>query len=231
MRKGYLFIFLVITFLCSGCSVKYELDIDRNLNFQENVNLNATSDTDIIQFKNFKLYIPLDINADDYAVYENRLDGVSYYQTSKNDNNIKFRGKFSYDSFSNSTIVNNAFDYISLTKVNDLFVVSSSTGFKLFDSYSNLDDVTIIIKSKAKLIETNADLVEKHKYTWYINKENANLKRIYLKFDRIVDDRTIFEKIQEGEFLNIFTLTLGVFLIGGIIFLILKKKGDRKNKI
>ena len=210
---------------------QYELDIDDELELKENITLTATDDNDNQYFRDFKYYIPLSVNSDDYSVYLKKYDSVSYYNMVRSEDKYVFKNKFDVDGYIDSTIVNNAFEYISITDVNDLTVFSTSSGFLLFDSYNNLEDVTIVIKSKLKLVETNADYVEKHKYTWNINKENAYDKYLYLKVDRGYDDRTLWEKIKDGEYINNFTIFLSIFLGIGIIIFLFKKKGDRRNKV
>ena len=116
------------------------------------------------------------------------------------------------------------------TKKNEL-LLSTSRQFLCFDKYDNLDDVTVTIRSKFKLKDTNADIVEKHKYTWNITKDNANDKFIYLLLDVHDRDLTLLEKIQEGEYTNIFTISLVLLLFGFLIYFSLKVKGKRRNRV
>ena len=56
-------------------------------------------------------------------------------------------------------------------------------------------------------------------------------KNIYLTFDTTVDDRSFLEKLQEGEYTNIFTVSIVLSVIAGIVYLFLKRKSDMRDKI
>ena len=78
---------------------------------------------------------------------------------------------------------------------------------------------------------TNADSVNGHVYIWNINRSNYHDKYIYLLLDTSKRDLTLWERILEGEFTNLFTISLLLLVIGGFIYFILKMKGDYKNRI
>ena len=235
MNNKYLLIIIVIAFLCSGCSVDYNIDIDKKLDFVEDINLNSTSDEDTQKIKEFNSFVPINVEADDSAVFEKKYDDIEYYDIRKSNENNKliFNYVSNIDKFNNDMFARSCYQYITLMKKNEDkdLLLSTSRKFLCFDKYENLDDVTVTITSKYKLKETNADVVENHKYTWYINKDNADNKFVYLLLDITDRDLTLWERILEGEYVNIFTISLLLLVIGLVIYFILKKKGDRKNKI
>ena len=224
--KTIIICFVCILFCCS-CDATYTVNFDERFNANEKVIINGTDD----ELKNSFTNVPINKDVNDYGAIKNKLDGVKYYDFIKKIDNIEFNYQFKKDDYFNNTIINNAFEYVTITDYNDYVLLSSSTGFLLYSYYPNLNNVSVVITSKEKLIETNADVVEKHKYTWNINKENASNKYIYLKLNNVGDDRTLWEKVMDGEFTNVFTVSLLIAFIAGIIFLILKRKGDRRNRI
>lgn len=234
MNKKFLLI-IVIAFLCSGCSVDYNIDIDKQLDFIENINLKSTSDDDIQQIKEFNSFVPINVESDDPSVFEKKFDDIEYYniKKSKENDRLSFDYVSNMDKFNSDMFVRSCYQYLTLMKKNDDkdLLLSTSRKFLCFDNYDNLDDVTITITSKYMLKETNADVQEKHKYVWYINKDNYDDKYIYLLLDLEHRDLTLKERILEGEFINMFTIALFLFVIGIVIYFILKKKGDIKNKV
>ena len=83
----------------------------------------------------------------------------------------------------------------------DLILIPTSKGYNNtpYDEYLLLDDVTVNIHYSGKLVSTNADKKADGVYTWYINKDNYNNKKIYLES----------EVNKENNILDI---------VGGIVF-------------
>ena len=236
--KRIWFVFLVI--LLTGCSVNYEVDIDRDVILKENIHFNANNDTDIEKIKEFNYYVPIDYTNNDSSIYEKKAKDIKYYSIFKNRDNssLVFKyNKYNVDNFNYNMFGKTCYKYVTLMKNVDKkakkkeLILSTSRQFLCFDNYENLDDVNITITSKYKLKETNADIQERHKYTWNITKENANGKFIYLVLDLNTRELTLWERIQEGEYVNMFTISLVLLLISSVIWFLLKKKGDIKNKI
>ena len=223
-------------FLCSGCHAEYKLDIDRSLVMKEEVSL-VGNDTDKARFDEFNYYLPVSFDADDFGAYEKKLAGVNYYSVHRGDNLLNFKYDHNIDSINLDMFARSCYEYVTVMKneskkekKKDL-ILSTSSKFLCFDRYDTLEDVKVVITSKYKLKDTNADEVEKHKYTWYINKDNYNDKYLYLLVDLNKRDLTFWERVLEGEYFNIFTLFLGILLVGLLIGYLFKKIGDRKNKI
>ena len=229
MKK--IFLLIIILFCCSGCTASYTVNLDKGFKFVEDIDIVAVGENDSDKFKDFKMFIPIDGDCDDYSVYMEKVKGISYYNYSKVNDKFVFHNSFKKDEYLNSTIVRSAFDYVFLTEVKKDVVLSSSIGFKLFDQYDNLDEVKIVVNSKFKLKETNADEVSKHKYVWNINRDNASSKYIYLKLNFKDDDRTFLEKLFDGEYINLFTVFVFLCLVGCLIYLFIIKKGDRRNRL
>lgn len=230
MKLKYIVILLSVLLL-SGCSIEYQIDLDKKLNVKENIKLLPTTSEDIEKFKEFNLFVPINKEVDDYSAFTEKIKDIEYYKSKISNKQIEFEYEFDKDTYINSSFVNNAYEFISITPVNNALVLSTSKEFLLFDNYDNLEEVKITINSKYKLIKSNADEERKHSYTWIINKENAYGKNIYLKLDTSIEDLTILEKIENGDYLNIFTISLLLFIIGFIIYIILKRKGEKRDQI
>lgn len=230
MRFKLLIMLIMILFL-TGCKVEYQINLDENLNIEENIKLISANEQDNKIFKEFDLVIPTNKEIDDYVAYKKKLENLNYYNQTQSNELIEFNYKFNNEEYVNSIFVNSAYEFISVIKIKNEIVLSTSKEFLLFDLYDNLDEIKVTIKSKYKMIKSNADKEERRNYTWIITKENAYGKNIYLKLDTTKEDLTLLEKIKEGEYTNVFTISLALFLIGIIGYFIIKRKGDIRNEI
>ena len=241
--KRNIFLWIILISL-TGCSVEYKLDIDDEIREVVEIN-NINSESSL--FKNFNGLLPIDYQADDFSVFQERIDGVEYYDvetSTKNNDKMIFSHNFQIKNkdnniikYDDSMIVKTCFKYVTAMNntdeendINEL-ILSTSHGFLCYNNYEELEDVTIIINSKYKLIETNADTIDGHKYIWNIDKNNASDKYIYLSLNMKEKDLTFWEKILEGEYTNIFTISILLSIIALLIYLFLKKKSQSRDKI
>ena len=228
-------ILTIITLLLTGCKVEYNLTLNDKLLLEENITVIPTTDSDYDELKDFKLNIPISKDIDDYSFYQEKDKEIKYYKKNKTNNSINFSYKYkdkNYSDYIESTLSNLAYEYISISKINDEeLTLSSSKEFKLFKEYDTLDEVKITIETNYKVLSNNADEVNKHRYTWYLTKENAYGKGIYMKVNPSKEDLTFIEKLLRGDYFNIFTITLFIALIGFTIYLFLKKKSNSIDKI
>ena len=196
-RSNFLFVFLILIF-CSGCSAEYNLNIDKNDNFQEVIELTAEDGNDIEKIKSYQTYLPIDKNADDAGVFENKVDGVSYYEYKKSISGDKLSFNYShrFDTFQQDYITNNSYEYVTLTKDKDKLILSTSRNNKAFERYDNLNSVTINITSRYKLVDTNADTHSNYKYTWVIDRTNYYNKYLYLSLDTSNRKKTVSEEVN-----------------------------------
>ena len=78
MKNGKFLFLLLILMICSGCSVEYNLNIDKDDKIKEIITLSAEDGNDIEQIEKYQTYLPIDKDADDAGVFEKKIDGVSY---------------------------------------------------------------------------------------------------------------------------------------------------------
>jgi len=232
-------LFLVIVLCCTGCHVDYNLDIDNQLNLDESIVLQADTSSDEEKIQGYDEYLPVDYKADESAVFQKKFPNIEYYsiKKSKDNSSMSFQYKYNISQFNEGMFVKNCFKYITVMKKKKgkgrygALLLSTSNRLLCMDNYDNLDLVTVNISSKYKLIESNADEVSHHKYTWYYDRGNYTNKHIYLLLDIKKKDLTIWEKFLEGEYFNTFTITLFIFMVVGIVIFILRRRGIERNKV
>ena len=228
-------IFCVCIFLlvfCSGCSVEYNLDIDRNLDLNENINISATTFDDSEQINNYDKYLPIDYTADEPKVFEKKYDSIEYYDINKSNDNIKFSYNYDVDKFNNNIFARNCYQYVTVMNTineeeerNEL-ILSTSKKFLCFDYYDNLEDVTIKIKTKRKVYSNNADRVEGKTYIWNINKNNKEDSAI-----NIIMDSSPKSSLSFLEKNLLWIIMAGILFICGVIYFVIKRRSDGVNKI
>lgn len=230
MKKIYI---VILVFILSGCSVRYEIDIDRSVHLNEKIKVQALNEEEVEKIKNYSGKLPISIEIDDSMAFKKKLSGIDYYSIKKNSKNtdISFNYNYNVDKFNEDVFARTCYEYVTAMSSEDNLVLSTSNKFLCFEKFENLDEVIVTVTSKYKLRETNADVVEKHKYQWMITRENANNKYLYLSLDTTERDLTFWERLIEGEYTNMFTISLLLFIVGMFIYWFLKKKGEKRDKI
>ena len=95
--------------------------------------------------------------------------------------------------------------------------------------YYFADNVNIEIKTNHVVIENNADQVVDNTYIWNINNENADSKKIYIKFGE-VNERNFFEKILDFIKENkTMVIIVGIVVLGGTVTVIYIVIVSKKN--
>lgn len=233
MKKSKILLSIIVLVFCSGCTVNYDLNINRINDISENVMLSATDGNDIAEFADFNSYIPIDKNADDSGVFDSKVDGVEYYTQKINSSSDKLLFSYNhtnFNTFSNDYITNNAYKYVTITRNDDSLILSTSKLNLAFDRYDNLDEVVVTITSRYKLIETNADSSEKYKYTWTIDRSNYDDKYLYLSLDTSERKNTLTEDIEEMNLFAYLPLIIIIVVIVVAVWLFIKRS-EKKNQV
>ena len=218
-------IFLIfILLILSGCSAEYNIKINNNF-ISENLEIN---NVDINNFKNFNL--PIDNEIDDVDFYSPKEEGIDYYNIETTDNTANIYYDFNNEDFDFSMLFKSCYEDTTFSKDDYELLITTSNEFLCFNEYEELENLTIKINSNYKLINTNADKIDKHNYYWYINKNNKDNKKIVLRLNTRKLSLSIIEKLMESSyFVPLFLI--GITLIIIFIIYMLKKIGEGRNKI
>ncbi len=233
--KKKIFILVGIITL-SGCTATYNLDISYN-NFSETLNIYSNS------IDNSNYFIPAfynSINEEEYDVDVNqKLDGIEYYNINFTTNESNLSYNFTNNNFSKSNIANSFFSSFIFKKYDfdedgkeDYYILSTTKDFSGFDLYPVLTEVTIKIKNNYEVISSNADeIVDDNIYIWHLTPNNIKSINMVYNPEVVVDNRNFIQKISTGDYFNIFTFSLLLFIIGFIVYKIIKRKGEKRNQI
>jgi len=235
MKVKYLFVYFIILLSVSGCSAEYNLDVDTELNFNESITIYSSTGNEYDQVNNYNTFLPINYDADEPKVFEQKVDGVDYYNINKDSDGsfIKFDYKHSLKSIINDRFSLSCYKYVNIMNIynedhkrNEL-VISTSDKFLCFDYYENLDDVTVKIHTKRDVYSNNADVVDKDTYIWNINKTNKNDKSIIMN----ISSEAVDKKMSFFERNLFFIIVILLVVLGICLYFYFKKKSDRIDSI
>lgn len=227
-KKVLLFFILVGSLFITGCTVDYNLDFtDSELNESININLDSSENNQSnIESMNYS------------AQYESNalsINGNSKkYSFNGKQTNNGYIGSFSYkyniEDFNSARLIRECYDSFNFVKTEKGYQLVTSGIFRCgVYSYMKVDKYTITITSNHKVIESNADKVEKNKYIWVINPNGqVNINK---PIKIIFSNETMIEEIS-NELLNnsklITYIVVGIIgcaiMIVSIIYIIKTKK-------
>lgn len=235
---------LLLTFLLSGCTTQYELEIHENLNITETM-------TELMNKDEYK-----------YDSEEDAIYGVNNLITSYDPNRLYntdfiskedtygFKTTREYNSlvdyYNGTLLVKQLYDSVGVTNDNGIVSIKSIGDLKLNnilyigepDEDGEYPADTIIptdtyfkVKLPFKVIRNNADRVDKQNniYYWDITTDTTKDKTVEIEFDtnkKFVSLTTIISKLDYT-----FVLIIVIILIGLFIYSNVKKKNKRNNEI
>lgn len=235
--KQKIILILTLLFLLSGCEAKYELAIDNDLNFNEQLTINnyaketwnnSSPSYQKLISDNYNYPIPVNVNIPGYLDNNTKIKGYDYYdKTLINESNnygVHYNYTFSQSSYPNSMLANYGFRKISIVTHNDKLYINASNPNDIFTGYPLFEQLTIVINSNYLVEKNNADKVSNNLYYWYFTKDNYQDKKI----EYIAD---YSQRIKESEVTTQNTIYLliffGIILIGGIFIFIKVKKSNQ----
>lgn len=220
MTRKKLLLLIIMLLSLTGCTFEYNVEISTNSIKEDNIVYIDNSNKNNIKEKVEEL-------VNNYTGPTNSLGMYEQAIVEKNNNfGMSYKKEYSdIEDYNNSLSFSLCYDNYKLIKEKDKIIISTSERFNCFNKYKELDDVTINIKSKLDVLSSNADTVDDNTYTWYINKGNANNKNINIVF------KPNTENNKQGKTISAFVLVLSSFIIFGIIVLLIRRRGKRKNKI
>ena len=231
IRKKVLLLIIVICFL-TGCNVKENIIINKDLTVTEEVNMSGTKDF----FNNRYKMLPINV-IKEILTSNNReqilIDNNYSYEISELDNypSVKTTKKyFNIESFTKETIFKKQyFETFDKVEKDNLITINAKDFIKeqqyVFDKYP-ISSCEINIKVPFKVTSNNADKYDKktNTFIWYINRDTDN-KEINITFDKT----------------RIYVYNLGLYIIYGIVIILIiigigfilkiKNKNKKANKI
>lgn len=194
-------------------SISYREAIEDNLNYKLGVFFDEQLEDNVSDNSNYTFYKPKKIKTKDKL-------GISYNY------------RFNTDNYNKAYFPKNCFDSIKVYKDSGFITLSTSKGFKCMGNDIGLSNLTINIKTKYEVEQSNSDVQDGRTYSWEINKSNYENKNIYIRVNTkkisTISDKTEKEQKILDVLLTV-GLALAILLIIVIIFLVSKKRKLENN--
>lgn len=214
-KKIYIFILII---LLTGCSGNYDVNINKDLGVEENLNLSIENNISNYE-KTLKIFDENKINKKDYSI-KRKSDEIEINYNKKYD---------SIDEYIlNSKIYKQMIDSIDYNKTNkyvDIYIdqyIKNKTENDEFitGNINDIDFLQINIKTPYNVIFTNAETSNENVYSWTIDK-NTTRKKILLQFSNKEKGISISQII----ILSVLCITILIFLFNIV------RKYKNANKI
>lgn len=166
-------IFLIaITLFLTGCSVEYNVTIDEVI--QESVSINENIDWNAPAF----------IDEQGASETNEKIEGLEYYDIENNGFSTTYKYDFTFNNYSRSRAINTCLKSVSLSEINNEYLLNTSGYFSCMDYYTEIEDIKINLTFGDNYIITanNADVVNNNILTWNINRNNYTDKYIQVRF-------------------------------------------------
>ena len=168
MKK--IFIVLFLTFILTGCSAEYTIDIDNG--YMENLNVYADTTEEVDTLRTYNYSDPAFYDPNYFEDELEVLPQIERYKTSFNNNIYNASYKFN-DSYDKSNIVNSSVDIFDVYNAYNSHIYAKDFT-KAFAIMQTLNRITINIKTNKSVIGNNADAINGNTYTWIITRDNPN---------------------------------------------------------
>lgn len=216
MKKLFLFASL---FLLSGCTINYNLVIDKN-QINENISGEVAKEETFIKEGDTSLNIFYSMLYNDQKALLDGDDLYKKYINEENDN-IKYNYSYTYkNNYDKSRLINTCFKDPIIKETDELYYIKLEGPF--FCKYS--DKIIINVTSNYAVVDNNAQKVEDNTYTWIIN--DSNNVNIYLT----VSKNANYVNTSSSKKVNMFKLISFIVLIilSGITYFLYRKKNSNK---
>lgn len=219
MKKIKIILLSISLVFVSGCVSKYELEIDGN-EFSETVTTHIyAGDREFDLYEGIESGNRIDayVDRDVYPFFAN-YDYIYEKNVKKIDDYEQVELKYNYtdNEYKDSNAVNLCFENRNFNIEKNYYDIDLSGYFYCLYNNETLD---IIIKTKNKVIDNNADEVIKNKYIWHITQDN--FKDVSIKFQ--VSKKKEINNLYLYAIISLVIITLITVLI---LFLKIKKKNN-----
>lgn len=189
MKKAMI-LFLVIFFI-TGCDneMDYTLEVSPK-NIKETINLNLDNiDYEKANYLNDIFYLSTNqYNNESGEKFIKKIkttdlnpiyDSDYIYTKTMEKNKIKLFYIYK-DNYNLSKVFNSCFNNIYYDNNENYYVIKGYEGFKCLYK----DEIKVIIKTKYKVIDSNADEINNDKYIWYFNDDNYLENELYIQISK-----------------------------------------------
>ncbi len=249
--KNKKFAFLLLFFICCGCSVSYRIEIeDNNINEKisiieyNNVDWDAeykiieNVDDDYLNKTTYREYVNQKFYENESAL-KNGVNSETFYSkkiiSTKDKLGLEYLYTFDINQYKDSAAASICFRYFNFLTAESKYILSTNNVVKCFDDYKKLESLTIELSTNHKVVKHNADAVNGYTYYWNIDRTNYSDKSIYIELYKDKYEKGYNNEKNKRQLAKVIKTILIVVLCIAIslfiVIIILRKKANRNNKI
>lgn len=210
---------LIIVLLLSGCTVEYDLEFN-DLTVKEKIKIGPIDKL----YENELNYLT------PYAILNNHQQEL--YEVDYSNEFLHLNYTYLVNDFRLSETFNDCYELSNFSYDDKYYYILTSKEFKCLSFEKNeAKEIKIKFKTNHKVVNSNADSIENDTYVWIINENNKKNKPIEIKLEKDAKKKdNKKEKILDGDFFNIFTISIIIFIICIIIYKYLMNRSKKINK-
>lgn len=239
--KKLMYMLLVVFFL-TGCDAEYNITINKATIIEElqiyEEDSNKWNDNNNLFSKDYQDVIESNLNYKLGVFFDQQLeDGLNdnpnyvFYKPqkikTKNKLGIIYKYRFNNDNYERAYFPRSCFDNVKVYSDGSYLTISTSKGFNCMGKEFGLSNLTINIKTKYEVENSNSDSVDGYTRSWTINNSNYENKNIYIRVNTSKLAKIEKKGLDEQkllEFILSFGITIAILLIIVIIILANKKR-------
>ena len=193
MKK--IFIVLFLTFILTGCSAEYTIDIDNG--YMENLNVYADTTGEVDTLSTYNYSDPAFYDPNYFEDELEVLPQIERYKTSFNNNIYNAYYKFN-DSYDKSNIVNSSVETFDVYNAYNSHIYAKDFT-KAFATMQTLNRITINIRTNKSVVGNNADIVNGNVYTWIITRDNPNREISFYYINSSLNENTLNPVVDDNS--------------------------------
>ena len=238
-KKLLIIVMILVAFIACGCDATYSVTIK-----DDKVVETLEADTTGVPEDRIQIFttnvIPIDTNNESIEGFDEigpnmdteKVEGIKYYDFKRNGNILTTKATFNLSNYENSRLANQMFSMINVTQYDDYYSLYGHDNIQIFDTFPELDNLTVKITTDRKIRESDADKIEGNTYIWYFNKQSSPDKTVAIYTDteqgRTTD--SVIEERQKNK--NIFIyVVIGVIILLFVGFMYIRIKNIKSNEI
>ena len=230
--KNKILIFILLLIMCSGCTIKYDLEIT-GTEVKEKISINDVQTENRTKeniYNEFNVWFPAYYNAFGSQVTEadlsQKVDNIEYHEKNikELDDGYTFNYKYTYplDKFADAQSIRQVYSKSNFY-IEDKYISINTNNKNKLCNYSNFKEmvVSISVDEKYYFVQyNNADEVKDNKYTWKFDRNNCEDSKILLTLNRIAKPSKKNESITGNKKTNN-EKDYTVYIIYGVMIIIL----------
>ena len=224
------FLILGTLFLLSGCSVNYEVNIDKEF-ISDNINVVGSNATDNNKILNYSEPVPA---FEDSILPENpsvKDPSVEYFTETRSQDNLKY--SFKHDDYIRNMIIRLSASTFDYNNTDGVIKINVENFIKAYYAYDNLENINIKVNvsNDYEILSSNATSQNENVLNWQVTKDNYQNSSISLELkEKENSTQSNSAKDENSNFKTYLTVFIGLLVFGValvVIFVINNKLQNR----